>query len=83
MHVPNSGTQRQIRVATVAELDAGVLEVIVNGTTLAIGGIGANILYHYFAYDTASFSWTVGGPMTVVVKWLSNTPILSDDVIVW
>lgn len=80
-YVPNSGTQRQIRVATVAALAAGVLEVLVNGTTLAIGG--ANILNTTQAHDTASFSWTVGGPMTVVVKWLSATPILSDNVIVW
>jgi len=82
VHVPNSGTQRQIRVATLAPLPAGELEVLVNGTTLAIGA-ATPILNTLQAYDTAAFHWTVGGPMTVVVKWLSGTPTLSDSVVVW
>jgi hypothetical protein len=81
VYVPNSGTQRQVRVATVAALPAGELEVVVNGTTLAIGA--TPITNTTQAYDTSAFNWTVGGPMTVVVKWLSGTPILSDSVIVW
>lgn len=81
-YVPNSGVQRHIRFAILDPSTLTNLEVVVNGTTIAIN---PTIIAHTgYAFDTSPFDWTVSGTMTVVIKCGFNSgATFTDDVVVW